>query len=80
VKGKDHKERWMEGVRWSMTNHGLTEEDTTDRHMEKLKFWVKEKHCVVDKSLDDDDKYIYIYFLMWPPSVFSTVNVALMTN
>jgi hypothetical protein len=25
------KERWIDGVRWSMTNHGLTEEDTRDR-------------------------------------------------
>jgi hypothetical protein len=25
------KERWIDGVRRSMTNHGLTEEDTTDR-------------------------------------------------
>jgi hypothetical protein len=29
-KGK-RKERWIDGVRWSMTNHGLTEEDTRDR-------------------------------------------------
>jgi hypothetical protein len=25
------KERWIDGVRRSMTNHGLAEEDTTDR-------------------------------------------------
>jgi hypothetical protein len=25
------KERWIDGVRRSMTNHGLTEEDTGDR-------------------------------------------------
>jgi hypothetical protein len=25
------KERWIDGVRRSMTNHGLTEEDTRDR-------------------------------------------------
>jgi hypothetical protein len=25
------KERWIDGVRWSMTNHGLTEEDNRDR-------------------------------------------------
>jgi hypothetical protein len=25
------KERWIDGVRWSMTNHGLREEDTRDR-------------------------------------------------
>jgi hypothetical protein len=25
------KERWIDGVRWSITNHGLTEEDTRDR-------------------------------------------------
>jgi hypothetical protein len=24
------KERWIDGVRWSMTKHGLTEEDTRD--------------------------------------------------
>jgi hypothetical protein len=29
-KGKP-KERWIEGVRRSMANHGLTEEDTRDR-------------------------------------------------
>jgi hypothetical protein len=23
-----NKERWIGGVRWSVTNHGLTEEDT----------------------------------------------------
>jgi hypothetical protein len=42
------KERWIDGVRRSMTNHGLTEEDTRDRQMAKL-FWVKENHCRVDK-------------------------------
>jgi hypothetical protein len=26
-----HKERWIDGVRRSMTNHGLTEENTRDR-------------------------------------------------
>jgi hypothetical protein len=26
------KERWIDGIRRSMTNHGLTEEDTRDRH------------------------------------------------
>jgi hypothetical protein len=25
------QERWIDGVRRSMTNHGLTEEDTRDR-------------------------------------------------
>jgi hypothetical protein len=25
------KERWIDGVRLNMTNHGLTEEDTRDR-------------------------------------------------
>jgi hypothetical protein len=25
------KDRWIDGVRWSMTKHGLTEEDTRDR-------------------------------------------------
>jgi hypothetical protein len=25
------KERWIDGVRWSMTDHELTEEDTRDR-------------------------------------------------
>jgi hypothetical protein len=32
------KERWIDGVRRSMTNHGLTEEDTRDRQMAKLSF------------------------------------------
>jgi hypothetical protein len=27
------KERWIDGVRWSMTNHGITEEDIRDRQM-----------------------------------------------
>jgi hypothetical protein len=30
-KGKRPKERWIDGVRRSMTNHGLTEENTRDR-------------------------------------------------
>jgi hypothetical protein len=29
--GGRSKERWIDGVRRSMTNHGLTEEDTRDR-------------------------------------------------
>jgi hypothetical protein len=37
------KERWIDGGRRSMTNHGLTEEDTRDRDR-----WVKENHCRVD--------------------------------
>jgi hypothetical protein len=32
------KERWIDGVRRSMINHGLTEEDTRDRQMAKLSF------------------------------------------
>jgi hypothetical protein len=32
------KERWIDGVRRSMTNNGLTEEDTRDRDMAKLSF------------------------------------------
>jgi hypothetical protein len=32
------KERWIDGVRRSMTNHVLTEEDTRDRQMAKLSF------------------------------------------
>jgi hypothetical protein len=33
-KGKTQREmeRWRDGVRWSMTKHGLTEEDTRDRN------------------------------------------------
>jgi hypothetical protein len=29
---------WMDGVRRSTTNHGLTEEDTREREREKLSF------------------------------------------
>jgi hypothetical protein len=29
------KERWIDGVRWSMTNHGLREEDTRDRDRDR---------------------------------------------
>jgi hypothetical protein len=32
------KERWIDEVRQSMANHGLTEEDTRDREMAKLSF------------------------------------------
>jgi hypothetical protein len=32
------KERWIDEVRRSMTNHGLTEDDTRDRQMAKLSF------------------------------------------
>jgi hypothetical protein len=38
----------MDGVRWSMTNHGVTEENTGHREL----VWVKENHCRRDKSLD----------------------------
>jgi hypothetical protein len=31
TRGRRPKERWIDGVRRSMTNHGLTEEDTRDR-------------------------------------------------
>jgi hypothetical protein len=32
------KERWIDGVRRSMTNHGLTEKDNRDREMAKVSF------------------------------------------
>ena len=46
--GKTKKKIGMDGVRWSMTNHRLTEENTGHREL----VWVKENHCRRDKSLD----------------------------
>jgi hypothetical protein len=43
------KERRIDGVRRSMTNHGLRDEDTRDRDRWRNQFWVKENHCRVDK-------------------------------
>jgi hypothetical protein len=43
------KERWIDGVRRSMTNHRLREEDTRDRDRWRNIVWVKENHCTVDK-------------------------------
>jgi hypothetical protein len=45
----------MDELRRSVTNHGLTEEDTRDRARGETEFWVKENDCRVEKSLDDDD-------------------------
>jgi hypothetical protein len=38
------KERWIDGVRRSMTNHGLTEEDTRDRDRWRRKTTVEWTH------------------------------------
>jgi hypothetical protein len=54
------KERWIDGVRRSMTDHGLTIEDTRDRDGE-TSFWLKGNHCRVDKPLDDDDDDLQSY-------------------
>jgi hypothetical protein len=43
------KERWIDGARRSMTNHGLTEEDTRDRDRWRSLVLVKENHCRVDE-------------------------------
>jgi hypothetical protein len=49
------KERWIDGVRRSMTNHGLTEEDIRDRDRWRDLVLGEGKYCRVDKPLDDDD-------------------------
>jgi hypothetical protein len=38
TKERRSKQRWTDGVRWSRTNHGLTEEGARDRDTEKLSF------------------------------------------
>jgi hypothetical protein len=43
----------MVGERLSVANHGLTEEDTVDRDMQRNLVWVKETRCTVQKSLDE---------------------------
>jgi hypothetical protein len=43
------KERWIDGVRRSMTNHGLTEEDTRDRDRWRNLVLGEGNHCRVDK-------------------------------
>ena len=42
-----HTERWIDGERRSVTNHGQTEEDATDRDMCGNVVVVKENHCSV---------------------------------
>jgi hypothetical protein len=37
------KDRWIDGVRRSMTNHGLTEEDTTNRARWRNLVWSEGK-------------------------------------
>jgi hypothetical protein len=48
------KERWMDGLRPSMTSLGLTEEGTSDRGTWRNEFWVKENHCIVDSHWMDE--------------------------
>jgi hypothetical protein len=51
------KERWIDGVRRSMTNRGLTEEEILETEADgETLFWMKENHCRVDKPFDDDEE------------------------
>jgi len=35
TKEEKTKERWMDGIRWSVTSHGLTEEDNGEKDMRR---------------------------------------------
>jgi hypothetical protein len=50
------KERWIDGVRQSMTNHGLTEEDTRDRDRWRNLVLGEGKPLWSGQTLDDDQK------------------------
>jgi hypothetical protein len=49
------KDRWIDGVRRSMTNHGLTEEDTRDRDRWRNLVLGDGKPLQSGQTLDDDD-------------------------
>jgi hypothetical protein len=59
------KERWIDGVRRSMTNHGLTEEDTRDR--DRCRSLVLGEGTTVEwtNSLMNENEYIYIYIYIY---------------
>jgi hypothetical protein len=59
-KGKTQREmdRWIDGVRRSMTNHGLTEEDTRDRDSWRNIVLGEGKPLYSGQTLDDDDDYL----------------------
>jgi hypothetical protein len=58
------KERWMDGVRRSITNHGLTEEDTRDRDIWRNLVSGEGKPLTEDRSLDYYYYYYYYYVLI----------------
>jgi hypothetical protein len=49
------KERWTNGVRWSMINHGLREEDTRDRDRRRNLVLGEGKPLQSGQTFDDDD-------------------------
>jgi hypothetical protein len=49
------KERWIVGVRRSMTNHGLREEDTRDRERRRNLVLGEGKPLQSGQTLDDDE-------------------------
>jgi hypothetical protein len=55
------KERLIDGVRRSMTNHELTEEDTRDRDRWRSLVLGEGKPLWSGKTLDDDEKYKQLY-------------------
>jgi hypothetical protein len=49
------KERWIDGVRRGMTNHGLTEEDSRDRDRWRKLVLGEGNPLYSGQTLDDDD-------------------------
>jgi hypothetical protein len=55
TKERRSKQRWTDGVRWSRTNHGLTEEGARDRNAWRNLVLGEGDRGTVEKSLDDLD-------------------------
>jgi hypothetical protein len=54
------KERWIDGVRWTMTNNGLREEDTRNRDRWRNLVLGEGKPLYSGQTLDDDDDEVLI--------------------
>jgi hypothetical protein len=74
------KERWIDGVRRSMTNHGLTEEDTRDRdRWRNLVLGEGKPHQSV-QTLDyddDDDKHQHVKLHCYNNRIFKLLERSL---
>jgi hypothetical protein len=51
TKEEENKEGWMDGIRWSVTSHGLTEEDNGEKDMRRNLVLGEEKPLYSGQSL-----------------------------